>query len=80
MPRGKAGRQSLSPFRALRFHEPPEAWFHPMRGRITVSRKTRDGRARRYVMSRGLLNQVLADGERVTAAHLRTIIRLDDDV
>ena len=51
-----------------------------MRGRITVSRKTRDGRARRYVMSRGLLNQVLADGERVTAAHLRTIIRLDDDV
>jgi glycosyltransferase domain-containing protein len=48
---------------------------------MTVKRRTRDGRSRRYVLSRSLFEQRFADGGQVTASHLRNIIgHLDDYV
>ncbi len=48
---------------------------------MTVNRKRRDGRSRRYVISSSLLDQKFADGGQVTAPHLRSIIgHLDDYV
>jgi hypothetical protein len=48
---------------------------------MTVRRTTRDGRSRRYLVSRRLLDQKFADGGQVTASHLRNIIvHLDDYV
>jgi len=48
---------------------------------MTVKRRTRDGRSRRYVLSRSLFEQRFADGGQVTASHLRSIIgHLDEYV
>ena len=45
----------------------------PLFGAMTVKRATRDGTSRRYVMSRSLLDQTVADGGRVAAPHLQTL-------
>jgi hypothetical protein len=47
----------------------------PLFDAMTVKRSTRDGVARRNVMSRSLLDQTFADGGRVAAPHLQSIIR-----
>jgi hypothetical protein len=66
-------------YAALKFQDKFNASFNPER--ITVKRRTRDGRSRRYVFSRTLLDQKFTDGRQVTASHLRNIIgHLDDYV
>jgi glycosyltransferase domain-containing protein len=66
-------------YAVLKFKEKFNASFNPER--ITVTRRTRDGRSRRYVFPRALLDQKFADGGQVTASHLRNIIsHLDDYV
>jgi glycosyltransferase domain-containing protein len=47
--------------------------------RLTITRRTRDGRARKYLASHTLLDQKFADGGQVTASHLRNIINHLDD-
>jgi hypothetical protein len=67
--------------RTLRSREKFDASLSRSLDRMTVARRTRDGRSRRYLLPRSLLDQVFADGGQVTAAHLRTIIgHLDDYV
>ena len=46
---------------------------------MTVKRTTRNGGARRYLISQSFLDQKFADGGQVTAPHLRNIIRHLDD-
>jgi glycosyltransferase domain-containing protein len=65
----------------LRFREKLDVSLAPSLDRMTVRRTTRDGRSRRYLVSRRLLDQKFADGGQVTASHLRNIIiHLDDYV
>jgi glycosyltransferase domain-containing protein len=65
----------------LRFQEKFDAWLGARSNRLTVERTTRDGRTRRYTITRAFLTQEFADGGRVTAPHLADIIaHLDDYV
>ncbi len=65
----------------LRFGGKFDVSFNPAFDTLTVKRKRRDGRSRRYVISSSLLDQKFADGGQVTASHLRSIIgHLDDYV
>jgi hypothetical protein len=65
----------------LRFQEKFDVSLAPSLDRMTIRRTTRDGRSRRYLVSRRLLDQKFADGGQVTASHLRNIIiHLDDYV
>jgi len=65
----------------LRFGGKFHVSFNPAFDTLTVKRKRRDGRSRRYVISSSLLDQKFADGGQVTASHLRSIIgHLDDYV
>jgi glycosyltransferase domain-containing protein len=65
----------------LKFREKFDVSLAPSLDRMTVTRTTREGRSRRYLVSRRLLEQKFADGGQVTASHLRTIIaHLDDYV
>lgn len=65
----------------LRFREKFDVSLAPSLDRMTVRRTTREGRSRRYVIPRRLLDQKFADGGQVTASHLRNIIdHLDDYV
>jgi glycosyltransferase domain-containing protein len=41
---------------------------------MTIRLMSRDGRPRRYVLSKALLNQKLDDGGEITASHLRNIV------
>ena len=74
-----APRQPLQPSSGC--SEKLDVSFGPLLGGMTVERTARDGRSRRYVMSRPFLTQDFADGGQVTASHLRNIIgHLDDYV
>jgi glycosyltransferase domain-containing protein len=63
----------------LKLREKLDASLGPSGDRLTVRRTTRDGRPRSYTMTRALLTQKFADGGRVTAPHLASIIRHLDD-
>ena len=63
----------------LRSREKFDVTSSPPFDAMTVKRTTRDGGARRYVISQSLLDQKFADGGQVTAQHLRNIIRHLDD-
>ena len=63
----------------LRSREKFDVTSSPSFDAMTVKRTTRDGGARRYVISQSLLDQKFADGGQVTAQHLRNIIRHLDD-
>jgi hypothetical protein len=65
----------------LRFRDKFNVSLSPSLERMTIKRRTRDGRSRNYLVSRALLDQEFADGGQVTASHLRNIIgHLDDYV
>jgi glycosyltransferase domain-containing protein len=63
----------------LRFREKFDVSLVPSLDRMTVRRRTREGRSRSYLVSRRLLEQKFADGGQVTASHLRNIIAHLDD-
>jgi hypothetical protein len=74
-------RRVVALYAELRFREKLDVSLTPSLDRMTVRRTTRDGRSRRYLVSRRLLDQKFADGGQVTASHLRNIIvHLDDYV
>ena len=65
----------------LRFREKFDISLPPSFDRMTIRRRTRNGRSRRYLASRAFLDQRLGDGGQVAALHLRNIItHLDDYV
>jgi hypothetical protein len=63
----------------LKFREKLDVTSSSLFDAMTVKRTTRDGGARRYVISQSLLDQEFADGGQVTAPHLRNIIHHLDD-
>ena len=68
-------------YSALRFGRKFDVSLSSLVGGLTIKRTTRDRRSRHYLISRSLLDQELADGGKVTAAHLGNIIgHLDDYV
>lgn len=74
-------RRVVALYAELRFREKLDVSLTLSLDRMTVRRTTRDGRSRRYLVSRRLLDQKFADGGEVTASHLRNIIvHLDDYV
>jgi hypothetical protein len=65
----------------LRWREKLDVSLASPLGQLTTKRTARNGKSRRYVMSRPFLTQSFADGGQVTASHLRNIIdHLDDYV
>jgi hypothetical protein len=65
----------------LKFRGKFDVSFNSAFDTMTVNRRRRDGRSRRYVISGSLLDQKFVDGGQVTAPHLRSIIgHLDDYV
>jgi len=73
-----AGRLALL-LGGLRVGERLDASLGPSGDRLRVERTARDGRSRRYTMTRALLTQELGDGGRMTRRHLADIIRHLDD-
>jgi hypothetical protein len=74
-------RRLVGLYRELRFRDKFDVSLSPSLERMTIKRRTRDGRSRNYLVSRALLDQEFADGGQVTASHLRNIIgHLDDYV
>lgn len=72
-------RRLASLYSQLRLHEKLDVSFGPLLSGLTIERTARDGRPRRYTLSRPFLTQDFADGGQVTASHLRNIIgHLDD--
>jgi hypothetical protein len=65
----------------LKFQEKSDVSVNSAFDTITVTRKSREGQSRRYIMSGSLLDQQFADGRQVNASHLRNIVsHLDDYV
>jgi glycosyltransferase domain-containing protein len=65
----------------LRWREKLDVSLASPLGQLTTRRTARNGKSRRYVISRPFLTQSFADGGQVTASHLRNIIdHLDDYV
>jgi glycosyltransferase domain-containing protein len=74
-------RRIASLYAELRFRKKVDVSLSPALDRMTIKRRTRDGQSRSYLLPRTLLDQKFADGEQVTASHLRNIIgHLDDYV
>jgi glycosyltransferase domain-containing protein len=68
-------------YRELRFRAKFDVSLSRSLDGMTIKRTTRDGGARRYLVSPTLLEQKFADGGQVTASHLRNIVaHLDDYV
>ena len=64
---------------ALKFGENLEASVGRRLGDMVIDRDARDGRRRRYLLSREFLNQDIGDGRRVSAAAIRSMIEQLDD-
>jgi hypothetical protein len=74
-------RRIVGLYAELRFREKLDVSLSTALDRMTIKRTTRDGRARCYLVRGTLLEQKFADGQQVTASHLRNIIgHLDDYV
>jgi hypothetical protein len=72
-------RRLASVYAELKFREKFDVTSNYSFDTMTVKRTTRDGGARRYLISQSFLDQEFADGGQVTASHLRNIIRHLDD-
>jgi glycosyltransferase domain-containing protein len=64
---------------AFKFGENLEASMGRRLGDMVIDRETRDGRRRRYLLSREFLNHDIGDGRRVPAAAIRSMIEQLDD-
>ena len=72
-------RRIVGLYAELKLREKLDVSLSPSFDRITINGRTRGGRARKYLVSRSLLDQKFADGGQVTASHLRNIINHLDD-